>query len=188
LDPSQGEIAFKFPINYSTKVILNLIMVESKSKDDRSKEGDTRVAVKSSDVTKSINEIAEENYTTIIDVIIKIQPHYTQAISNLQSDYIQSIKNIIEVNFLAQEHVLGTNIFIWSNTLLATLYIQQSDALTNNIIRSPGTNNQLAINALEAARNNLETYNNIVKVVTELNGNAVTSWNPFLYTQQRFFK
>jgi hypothetical protein len=67
-------------------------------KDDKSKEADTRVAIKSSDVTKCINEIAEENYTRLIDVIIKIQPQYTQAISNLQLDYIQSIRNIIEAN------------------------------------------------------------------------------------------
>lgn len=168
---------------------VNLIMVDSKSKDDKSKEADTRVVVKSADVTKSINEIAEENYTRLIDVITKIQPRYTQAISNLQSEYIQSIKNIIDASFLAQEHLLGTNTFNWSNTPLATLYIQQSDALANNIIRSLDTNNRLTINALEATRNNLETYNNIVKVVTEVNNNVLTHWNSFFsIQQQRFFK
>jgi hypothetical protein len=70
---------------------------------------------------------------------------------------------------------------------LATLYLQQSDALTNNIIRTLGTNNQLTINALEAARNSLETSSNVVKAVTEVNTNLVTSWNSFFPMQQQGF-
>jgi hypothetical protein len=164
-------------------------MVDSKSKDDKSKEADTGVAAKPFVVTHSIFEIAEENSTRLIDEIIKIQPHYTQAISNLQSDYIQSIKNIIKDSFMAQEQLKGTNIFNWNMTPFTAVYLQQSNALTNNMIRTLDTAKQLTINALEAAGNNLETYNNIVKVVTELNTNTVTSWNSFLYTQQqRFFK
>lgn len=38
-------------------------MVENKSKDDKSKEADTRVAAKPSVATHSIFEIAEENST-----------------------------------------------------------------------------------------------------------------------------
>ena len=155
-------------------------------------EADTRVAAKASVATHSIFEIAEENSTRLIDEIIKIRPHYTQAISNLQSDYIQSyiqsIKNIIKNSFMAQEQLKGTNIFNWNKTPFTAVYLQQSNALTNNMIRTLDTTTQLTINALEAAGNNLEIYNNIVKVVTELNTNTVTSWNSFLYTQQRFFK
>lgn len=91
--------------------------------------------------------------------------------------------------WLAQEHLLCTNLFNWSNTPLATLYIQQLDALTNNIIRNLVINNQLIINALEAAGNSLETSSNVIKAVTEVNSNVVTCWNSFLsMQQQRFFK
>ena len=124
-------------------------MVDSKSKDNKSKETDTRAVVKSSSVTKSISEIAEENYTRLIDS--KAQQRYTEAISNLQTDYLKSIKNFIEASFLVQEYLLFTNLFNWSNTPLAKIYIQQSDSLTNNIIRSLHTAIQLSINTLEAA-------------------------------------
>jgi hypothetical protein len=137
-------------------------LVDSKSKDNKSKETDTRVVVKSSNVTKSISEITEENYTRLIDVIIKAQQHYTEAISNLQSDYLKSIKSFIEASFLVEEYLLFTNLFNWNNTPLATLYIQQSDALTNNIIRSLDINAQLIINALEAAGGSLKTCCDIV--------------------------
>jgi galactokinase len=162
-------------------------MVESKSKDDKSKEAD-RLAAKSFDATKSIFEIANENYARIIDEAIKIQPQYSRAISNLQSDYIQTIKNIIEATFQAQKHLVGTNAFNWSN-IPSTLYLQQSEALANNMIRTLATNNQLAINVLEAARNSIETSNNVVNSVTEVNTNVVSSWNSlFSRQQQRFFK
>ena len=154
-------------------------MVDSKSKEDKSKESDTTVVVKSSDVQKSISEIAKENYTRLIDVFIKIQPHYTQAISNLQSDYIKSIKKIIEASFSSQEYLLFTNLFNLSNTPLAKIYIQQSDAMTNNIIRNLHTTTQLGINAVEAVGNSFETCSNVIKAVTEVNSNLVTWWNSF---------
>lgn len=112
---------------------------------------DLRVPSKSSDVTKTIYEIADENYTRIIDEIIKNQPQYSLAISNLQSNYIQTIKNINEARFQAQKHPVGANAFNWLKIPLATLYLQQSEALTNNMIRTLTTNNPLAINTLEAA-------------------------------------
>ena len=133
-----------------------------KSKEDKSKELETIVVIKSPDAQKDISEIAKENYTKLIDVFIKIQPYYTQAISNLQSDYIESIKKIVEASFLTQEYLLFTKLFNWSNTPLATLYIGQSDALTNNIIRSLDINTQLIINALEAAWGSLKTCCDVV--------------------------
>lgn len=165
---------------------LNLILLDTKSKNDKSKESDTKLVVKSSDVQKSITEIAEANYTRLIDLIIKIQPHYTQAISNLQSDYIESIKKIIEASFLTQD-LLFTKLFNLNNTPFATIYIQQSDSLTNNIIRSLHTATQLGVNTLEAARNSLETCSNVVKAVTEVNSNLVTCWHSFFPMQQQHF-
>ncbi|HYA85348.1 MAG TPA: hypothetical protein VEH06_18165 [Candidatus Bathyarchaeia archaeon] len=165
---------------------LNLILLVTNSK-DKSKESDTKVVAKSSDVQKSITEIAEANYTRLIDLIIKIQPHYTQAISNLQSDYIKSIKRIIEASFVTQEYLLFTKLFNWNNTPFATIYIQQSDSLTNNIVRSLHTATQLGINTLEAAGNSLETCSNVVKAVTEVNSNLVTCWNSFFPMQQQHF-
>jgi len=121
-----------------------------KSKEDKSKELETIVVIKSSDVQKDISEIAKENYDRLIDVFIKIQPYYTQAISNLQSECIESIKKIVQASFVTQEDLLFTKLFSWSNTPLTTIYIQQSDSLTNNIIRSLHTATQLSIDALEA--------------------------------------
>ena len=122
-----------------------------KSKEDKSKELETIVVIKSSDAQKDISEIAKENYTKLIDVFIKIQPYYTQAICNIQSECIKSIKKIVEASFLTQEYLLFTKLFNWNNTPFATIYIQQSDSMTNNIVRSLHTAIQLSINTLEAA-------------------------------------
>jgi hypothetical protein len=52
-------------------------------------------------------------------------------------------------------------------THLTSLYIQQSDAFTNNIIRSLHLNTQLSINALEAAGSSLKTCSNVLKAGAE---------------------
>jgi len=123
---------------------------KSERKEDKSKELETIVVIKSYDGKKEISEIKKENYDRLIDVFIKIQPYYTQAISNLQSECIESIKKIVQASFVTQEDLLFTKLFSWSNTPLTTIYIQQSDSLTNNIIRSLHTATQLSIDALEA--------------------------------------
>jgi hypothetical protein len=41
-------------------------------------------------------ETVKENFLRTIDEIAKLQPQYSQSISNLQIDYIQTTKNMIQ--------------------------------------------------------------------------------------------
>ncbi|MGC2683615.1 MAG: hypothetical protein WA323_17295, partial [Candidatus Nitrosopolaris sp.] len=66
-------------------------------------------------------------------------------------------------------------------------FTKQSNEITNNTIRAVGINNQLTINALDAARENLKIYNKTIDAVTEFNTNAAKAWNSFFTTQQQQF-
>jgi hypothetical protein len=53
-----------------------------------------------------------------------------------------------------------------------------------------GINNQMVINAIDAARENLKIYNRTVDAITDFNNNAAKAWTSFFSTQQqqqRFF-
>ena len=73
-------------------------MVDNKSKDDNS--------VRTAD-TQDIYDTVKNNYLRSIDEIVKVQPQYSQSISNLQLDYIQTIKNTIQTAISAQKQLIG---------------------------------------------------------------------------------
>lgn len=171
-------------------------MVDTKPKDVKSKEADPRVAARSSDATHSINEMTEEAYYKLLDEIIKFQSECFQAVSNLQSDYIQTTKNTVLASFLVQEQLANnfTDILKYNNIPLPPPYVEQfltrqSDGLANSTIGTLHTNNQLTLNVLEAARDNLKIFYQMANTMAESYSDALTSWNTFFSQgQQRLFK
>jgi hypothetical protein len=143
--------------------------------------------------TVDLYETVRQNFIKIVDELAKVQPQYSQSVSNLQLDYIQAIKNTIYTAFSAQKHLTNTSQSTWNTTPSSVPFIEQyakqSNEITNNTIRAVGINNQLTINALDAARENLKIYNKTIDAVTEFNTNAAKAWNSFFTTQQQqFFK
>jgi hypothetical protein len=65
--------------------------------------------------------------------------------------------------------------------------VRQANEMTNNAIRAVGINNQLTINALDAARENLKIYNRSVDAVTEFNTNVAKAWTAFYSQAQQQF-
>ena len=155
-------------------------MVDNKSKDDTT----TRTA--STEVT-SIYDTARQNYIRIVDEFIKAQPQYTQSVSNLQLDYIAASKNTIQ-NMVSTQKVLVSNM---NFPIVAPQYIDEfvkrSKEITENIVSAVRINNQLTVNAINAAAENFRTLNRTVESVTEFNTSAAKAWNSYVTVQQQQF-
>jgi hypothetical protein len=135
---------------------------------------------------RDVYDTMRENLIRTVDEFAKVQPQYSQSISNLQLDYIQTTKNMIQTAFSAQKQIAGT----WNVPVAfpyADLYSRQSNEMTNNAIRSVGINNQLTINALDAARENLKIYNRTVDALTDFSTNVAKAWTTFFVQQQQQF-
>jgi hypothetical protein len=129
-----------------------------------------------------VYDTLRDNLIRTVDEFAKAQPQYSQSISNLQLDYIQTIKNMIQTVFSAQRQFANTlNI---PSVPYGEVFTRQSNEVTNNAIRSVGINNQLTINALDAARENLKIYNRTVDTMTDFYTNIARAWATF-YTQQQ---
>jgi hypothetical protein len=63
-------------------------------------------------------------------------------------------------------------------------FAKQTREITRNAIRAVNINNQLTINALEAARENLKIYNKTIDAIAEFNTNAAKAWNLVFVSQQ----
>ncbi|MEO9362922.1 MAG: hypothetical protein ABI348_03375 [Nitrososphaera sp.] len=127
-------------------------------------------------------DAVKDNYIRTVDEIAKVQPQYLQSISNLQLDYIQTTKNLIQTAFSAQKQV-ASNVNAPVSPY-ADLFVKQATEVTNNAIRAVGINNQLTINALDAARENLKIYNRSIDAVSDFGTNVAKAWTAF-YTQSQ---
>lgn len=137
--------------------------------------------VRASDVYDTIRD----NFIRTVDEFAKVQPQYSQSISNLQLDYIQTTKNMIQTAFAAQKQFASTlNV---PALPYGDLFTRQSNEMTNNAIRSVGINNQLTINTLDAARENLKIYNRTVDAMTDFSTNVAKAWTTFFAQQTQQF-
>ena len=158
-------------------------MVDNKSKDESS-------AIGSNNATHVFDTV-KENFVRAVDEMAKVQPQYSQAFSNLQLDFIQTTKNMIQNTISSQKQFIGSwNIIAVSTTPYVEQYTRQSNEIANNTLKAVDINNQLAINALDLARENLRIYNWTVDAVTEFGTNIAKTCTAFSASaqQQQFAK
>src|SRR5215210_2260072 len=159
-------------------------MVDNKSKDESNTAG--------SGSASHVFDTVKENYVRAVDEMAKVQPQYAQAFSNLQLDYIQTAKNVIQNTISAQRQLVENLNIIPASTSYTEQFTRQSNEITNNTLRAVGINNQLVINAVDVARENLRIYNRTVDAVTEFSNNVAKACTAFSTTaaaqQQQFSK
>src|SRR6266496_330764 len=156
-------------------------MVDNKSKDD------INTTTTRSTEAANFYDTVKNNYTRIVDELTKAQPQYIQSVSNLQLDYIAATKNTIQ-NMISAQKLLASNANIPTvRPPYTDEFVKQSNEITENIIRAVHINNQLTVNAINAAAENLRTINRTIESVTEFNTNAAKAWESFLTVQQQQF-
>ena len=157
-------------------------MVDNKSKDDIN----TTTTARSTEATNFYDTV-KQNYIRIMDEFTKAQPQYTQSVSNLQLDYIAATKNTIQ-NMVSAHKQLASN----GNVPIVMPpytdeFVKQSNEITENIVRAVRINNQLTVNAINAAAENFRTLNRTIESMTEFNTSAAKAWESFLTVQQQQF-
>jgi hypothetical protein len=139
---------------------------------------------------QDIYDTMKQNFIKTIDEMAKMQPQCSQSISNLQLDYIQSIKNLVQTAISSQKQIAeNANWNMVTTSPYTEQFTKQSNEITNNAIRAVNINNQLTINTLDAARDNLKIYDRTIDSLTEFNTNVAKAWTSFFSAQQQqFFK
>src|SRR6476619_5882807 len=130
----------------------------------------------------------------LTEAISKFQPKYAESISNLQQEYIQLTKEFVNKVFAAQRNwASSNNVTSTNNTTFPTStyapyaeqFRRQSNEITAQALSVFDTSNQLAINAINAARENVKLYGKAMDAVTEFNNNVANAWSSFYSSAQR---
>jgi len=155
-------------------------MVDTKSKDN------VNTSTGSTEVT-NLYDTATQNCIRIVDELAKAQPQYAQSVSNLQHDYVAAAKNTIQ-NMASVQKMLARNVnFPIATPQYTDEYVKRSNEITENIVNALRINNQLTVNAINAAAENFRTFNRTIDSVTEFNSGAAKAWNSFVTAQQQQF-
>ena len=155
-------------------------MVDTKSKDN------VNTSTGSTEVT-NLCDTATQNCIRILDESTKAQPQYAQSVSNIQLDYVAAAKDTIQ-NIGSVQKILATNVnFPIVTPQYTDEFVKRSNEITENIVNALRINNQLTVNAINAAAENFRTFNRTIDSVTESNTRAAKAWNSFVTTQQQQF-
>ena len=133
-------------------------------------------------------DTCKQNMLRTIDEVSKYQPQYAQAISNLQQDYLQVTKESINRTFAIQKswyRNTAKNSFTPIASPYAEQYRKQSDEATSQAFHVFDTANRLAIDSLNASRENIKLYSKTVETVTEYNANMANTWSNFFTSAQK---
>ena len=134
-------------------------MVDTKSKDN------VNTSTGSTEVT-NVYDTATKNCIRIVDEFIRAQPQYTQSASNLQLDCIAASKNTIQ-NMVSTQKVLASNVnFPIVTPQYTDEFVKRSNEITDNIVNVLRINNQMTVNAINAAAENFRTFNRTIDSVT----------------------
>jgi hypothetical protein len=133
----------------------------------------------------NIQDIIETVQTSLFDItneIAKVQPRYAQSISNFQTEYLEATKMVIQTftNFN------GTLIkYSWidvdnRSTLYTDQIKNQVTNLTENIIKTFDILNQITLDSIDIANENIKLYTEAMTSLDIHNRDLISSWNSFL--------
>ena len=157
---------------------------------------DTNKNKETSTIAQDSSEIFDtykQGVLKVTEEVSKFQPQYAQSISNLQQEYLQLTKEFVNKVFAAQRNWAGSNVTSTNNTTFPTStyapyaeqFRRQSNEITAQALSVFDTSNQLAINAINAARENVKLYGKAIDAVTEFNNNVANAWSSFYSSAQR---
>ena len=133
-------------------------------------------------------DTCKQNMLRTVDEIAKYQPQYAQSISNLQQDYLQVTKETINRTFAIQKtwyRNTARNSFTPMEGQYSEQFRKQSNEATSQAFHVFDAANQLAIDSLNASRENIKLYSKTVETVTEYNANLANTWSNFYTSAQK---
>ena len=142
--------------------------------------------------SSEIFETYKQGVLKFTEAISKFQPKYAEAISRLQEEYVQLTKEFVDKIFAAQRNWIGGNVASttkttfpsWTYTPYAEQFKRQSDQVSAQALSVFDTSNHQAINALNAATENLKLFGKAMESITEYNNNIANAWTSFFRSAQ----
>ena len=146
-----------------------------------SNQNSTNTGNSSNTSSKDVFSTWKQTSDKYMDAVEKVIPSYHQSVTSLQQEYIQACENAVD-STIEFERKFANKTGINTNVPEATLKAVRDT--NEQVIKSFDVQSKMALAAVDAARQNVQTFANNAKAFAELNNNVMQSWTS-AFTQTR---
>ncbi len=146
-----------------------------------SNQNSTNTSNSSNTPSKDVFTTWKQNSDKYMDAVEKVIPSYHQSVTSLQQEYIQACENAVDSTIEFQRK-FANKTGINTNVPEATLKAVRDT--NEQVIKSFDVQSKMALAAVDAARQNVQSFANNAKAFAELNNNVMQSWTS-AFTQTR---
>lgn len=122
---------------------------------------------------KDIFSVYEENLIKLFSGIKHSVPHYHQSITNIQQEYLQAYESVIDSTITLQKE--------YAKKIGIMTDISKSDEqaickTTDEFVKVTSIQNEMTLATIDAAQQNIRTFNENLRSYADLNRNILKSW------------
>ena len=123
--------------------------------------------------SKEAYSVYKQNVNRYFEEAEKNVTQYIQAISNLQQEFSIGYKNAVDKAIEFQQEVVTKSGF---GANIPQPYLQAINNATEEIVKTSSVQNKAVLAAMEAARQNIKTFNENLKGFTTIDASILKSW------------
>ncbi len=127
---------------------------------------------KTQSTVKDIYGVYQQNVDKLFDGIKQQVPRYHQSVTNVQQEYLQAFENIFNSSVALQKE-FARKAGITTNVPEAALKVVRDT--TEELVKASTIQNQIALATIDAAQQNIKTFNDNAKAFADLNKNILQS-------------
>jgi len=128
---------------------------------------------KTQSTVKDIYGVYQQNVDKLFNGIRQQVPRYHQSVTNVQQEYLQAVENIFNSSVALQKE-FARKAGITTNVPEAALKVVRDT--TEELVKASTIQNQIALATIDAAQQNIKTFNDNAKAFADLNKNILQSW------------
>ncbi|ABK77951.1 conserved hypothetical protein [Cenarchaeum symbiosum A] len=122
---------------------------------------------------KDVHDVYQQNVDRFMEAVKQSVLKYHQSVTNAQKEYVDACENVINPAItLHREFAKKTGMVM--NVPDASLRLIHDT--TEEAVKAASIGNQIALTAIDAAQQNVRTFNDNAKAFTDLNKNILHSW------------
>ena len=123
--------------------------------------------------TKDMFSIYQQNVDKMFAGVKQSIPQYHQSITNVQQEYMQALENMLGSTItLQKEFVKKAGV----PTSMPEATVKAIRDTTEELVKATSLQNQMVLATIDAAQQNIKTFNDNVKSFADLNRNVIQSW------------
>ena len=122
---------------------------------------------------KDAFSIYQQSVDKIFNGVKQSIPQYHQSITNVQQEYMQAFENVLGSTITLQKE-FAKKAGVATNVPEATIKVVRDT--TEEFVKAASIQTQMALATIDAAQQNIKTFNDNAKSFADLNRNILQSW------------